>query len=393
MTTPRHEALEAAIDAAPDDVERWLVYADWLMQQGHPRGEVIRLDVEASRQGDARQAAELEARADDIAAQLPLERALGSSRRRPSGTGAGAKSPWGSREATASAGEGVQEAEVDAGRSAAGIPSASLASAAAERSFGFITCARLGYRTPDFRPERPSDDIPRSAAPLERWAKWLSHADARFLHELTLQTPGPGEWARVLDLLRGCALPRLRRVFLYAREYAALPGGEVLPHPVRALRLEAGQLGAEPLRAPRLEVLDVDAAGFEPSLLDALAASTLPALATFRLSARYTPLAPRLRPLLSARWPGLRHLALHGLVLWPEDLRALARAGLLAGLSSLDLSSSVFPEPASDAVLTDLADVAAAARGLERLVVGNCQLPPASVDGLRSRLAGLVVSG
>lgn len=37
------EELLAAIIAAPDDVERRLVYADWLLEQGDPRGELIHL--------------------------------------------------------------------------------------------------------------------------------------------------------------------------------------------------------------------------------------------------------------------------------------------------------------------------------------------------------------
>jgi len=37
----RNPALEDAIREAPDDVDGYLVYADWLQQQGDPRGELI----------------------------------------------------------------------------------------------------------------------------------------------------------------------------------------------------------------------------------------------------------------------------------------------------------------------------------------------------------------
>jgi uncharacterized protein (TIGR02996 family) len=37
-------ALEAAIEAAPDDDATWSVYADWLQQQGDPRGELAAVD-------------------------------------------------------------------------------------------------------------------------------------------------------------------------------------------------------------------------------------------------------------------------------------------------------------------------------------------------------------
>jgi uncharacterized protein (TIGR02996 family) len=39
--TARNEEMEAAIEQAPSDPERFLVYADWLQQQGDPRGELI----------------------------------------------------------------------------------------------------------------------------------------------------------------------------------------------------------------------------------------------------------------------------------------------------------------------------------------------------------------
>jgi uncharacterized protein (TIGR02996 family) len=332
VSTPRHASLEAAIAAAPDDVERWLVYADWLQQQGHPRGELIRLDVESARTADSAQQATLREHAAALAAALPFDRALGPS---------------------------------------------------ARRTCGFVTHATLGYASTDFVAERPGDAFLAGDARLERLGPLLAHDDGRYLAELALQTAGPGDWAEALALVRARAPASLRRLSLYARQAAELPGGEVLPDSVRALRLEAGQLGAEAVQAPRLTVLDVEAAGFEPSVMDALAASALPALTTLRVSARYTPLAPSLRPLLSAQWPALTHLALHGLVLWPEDLRALARSGLLARLSSLDLSSSAF--------LAGLSRVAEAAGALERLDVSGCQLLPAQVDALRVQLPRVAV--
>lgn len=342
MTTLRHAELEAAIAAAPADAERWLVYADWLLQQGAPRGELIRLDVEVTRAPDGARQAELRAHAAAIAAALPFDSALGPSSR---------------------------------------------------RTFGFVTAATLGYAAPDFVGEHPSDAFLAGDARLERLGPLLAHDDARYLDSLSLPTAGPGDWAAALALVRARAPASLRRLSLFARQSAELPGGDVLPAGLHALRLEAGQLGAEPLRASALAVLDVEAAGFEPSVTDALGASELPALSTLRLSARYTPLAPALRPLLSARWPKLAHVALHGLVLWPEDLKALARSGVVARLASLDLSSSVFPEPSSDGVVTGLVAVARAATALGRLDVSGCQLPPASLAALRAALPGVTVAG
>jgi uncharacterized protein (TIGR02996 family) len=43
ITGARNEELEAAIRAAPEAIEPYLVYADWLQSRGDPRGELITL--------------------------------------------------------------------------------------------------------------------------------------------------------------------------------------------------------------------------------------------------------------------------------------------------------------------------------------------------------------
>lgn len=59
LPDPRERVLEAAIHDAPDDDGTWMVYADWLLAQGHPRGELIAAALHAN----ANQAAAREARA------------------------------------------------------------------------------------------------------------------------------------------------------------------------------------------------------------------------------------------------------------------------------------------------------------------------------------------
>jgi len=46
-TEPRNDELEAAIDASPDDSEPSSVLADWLADRGHPRGELVALQLRA----------------------------------------------------------------------------------------------------------------------------------------------------------------------------------------------------------------------------------------------------------------------------------------------------------------------------------------------------------
>lgn len=41
LPDPRDATLETAIHDAPEDDATWMVYADWLLAQGHPRGELI----------------------------------------------------------------------------------------------------------------------------------------------------------------------------------------------------------------------------------------------------------------------------------------------------------------------------------------------------------------
>ncbi len=42
-------ALEAAIDASPDDASRYAVLGDWYAEAGHPRGELIALQLDSQR--------------------------------------------------------------------------------------------------------------------------------------------------------------------------------------------------------------------------------------------------------------------------------------------------------------------------------------------------------
>lgn len=54
------EALEAAIDDAPDDSARYAVLSDWLQQQGDPRGELMALQLPPPHDSAARRAREAE---------------------------------------------------------------------------------------------------------------------------------------------------------------------------------------------------------------------------------------------------------------------------------------------------------------------------------------------
>ncbi len=48
------ESLEARLRAHPDDPEAWMVYGDWLQEQGDRRGELIMLEARAAERADVR---------------------------------------------------------------------------------------------------------------------------------------------------------------------------------------------------------------------------------------------------------------------------------------------------------------------------------------------------
>lgn len=68
MTEPFDPALEARIDDDPDDDARFHAYAEWLVAQGSPRGELARVQLARAREDSpelaAREATLLEAHAD-----------------------------------------------------------------------------------------------------------------------------------------------------------------------------------------------------------------------------------------------------------------------------------------------------------------------------------------
>jgi uncharacterized protein (TIGR02996 family) len=65
--SPLQQALEAALVEDPDDLAAHMAYADYLMEQGDPRGELIQLELEHERlPGDSRRRAVLRKRAQEL---------------------------------------------------------------------------------------------------------------------------------------------------------------------------------------------------------------------------------------------------------------------------------------------------------------------------------------
>lgn len=51
--SPRNVELEAAIGEAIDDLDRYEVYADWLLEKGEPRGELVQAQCRLEREGES----------------------------------------------------------------------------------------------------------------------------------------------------------------------------------------------------------------------------------------------------------------------------------------------------------------------------------------------------
>lgn len=230
-TVPKatNPALEAAIADDPDDLARWLVYADWLQAAGDPRGELIVVQ-EAALGSDAARAREAEL--------------LGQHERYLLGVVADAR-------------------------------------AFVELRFrrGFIHAVTV-------------DTVQFMSDPSLLLAEVLRLPSARFLGELTLPSLGWGEdegYAPFVRVLREAGpRPTLRRLAIGVARAAAeepvwtsaldlSPLDGLYPN-LRSLVVRADPLVPGSLEFPRLEELQIEGASTSPSLATSLEAGRLPRL-------------------------------------------------------------------------------------------------------------------
>ncbi|MEZ4237041.1 MAG: TIGR02996 domain-containing protein [Myxococcota bacterium] len=210
----RNPALEAAVVADPDRVDAFLVYGDWLLEQGDPRGQLSTLD---------------RALADD---------------------------PWGDRGAALRA---ERSALFEAHRDELLGP---LAEHVDERrlrvtwAHGFLREARVGWR--------PAS-VHAGEDPFDVLTTLLAHPSARLLHTLTL---GPAEALPALvDALVAAPPPALRRLTIgvgagrapYFADVGALSAlSDAVPN-LRELVIRGTTASLGALALPALERLDLGA--------------------------------------------------------------------------------------------------------------------------------------
>lgn len=281
---PRDADLERSIHDNPDDDQAWLVYADLLIERGHPRGQLVALESAPVKNIVQRAEREAEARRMRHAAGDLLAGSL-------------------------------------AGRSGLNL----------KWKRGFIHSAKIAG---SFAPEAAADLV----------VDLLAHPSARFLRELEIacfheDTTDHRLFAALV--LHAPAPPPLRRLWIVESNNVLLGDigalGTVFPQ-LEQVRLH-GQCRLDGLALPRVHWFDHDTTVLGADVVRALATAPWPALHTLDLDCDACTL-----PFGEFAWvlelPKLSTLRLRGATFANELVAALARHPIAAQIDRLDLGSA-----------------------------------------------------
>ncbi|HEX4422037.1 MAG TPA: TIGR02996 domain-containing protein [Kofleriaceae bacterium] len=292
-------ALEAAIVADPNDTEAYAVYADWLQQQGDPRGELITLSLARD-------------------AELAREPEAGAKRR--------------STLSLAIARHAERHAAALLGPLAALVPDVrDLASGPFTWRSGFIH--RLALDNPRGR------DLGAIVGDV------LRHPSGRFLRELVIRAERIDDAHRVIDVLCERAPATLLELDLEVRgeplDVSALwPAVPAL----RRVNLAARAFDLGAVHAPAAERARFATARLSVAAVRAIALAPWPALARLelRFGGRFEPSSSTVDDLRSllvrGDLPALTHLKLRGCTYAGEALALIATGPLARQLVVVDLS-------------------------------------------------------
>ena len=293
---PRDEALERAIHDSPEDDQAWLVYADFLIERGHPRGPMVALESAPVKNIVQRAEREAETRKLRHAASDVLLGSLAGRR--------GLSLRW---------------------------------------KRGFIYNAIIHGAFDHDGAEALLVDL-------------LAHPSARFLRELELACfrDDGREDHRLLAalLLHTPALPPLRKLVVDAKAtdiHTAL--GDIAALGMRYPQLEHVRLDGVRCRLDGLALSRVTHFHLDSDSVDdnmgALAAAPWPALKMLRLELRESRL-----PFSELAWvlelPALRELRLHSTTVATELLAALVTRPIAGQIEALDFAGSALDEHAID---------------------------------------------
>jgi len=338
----RHDGLEAAIREDRDDPAPYQVYADWLLGEGSPFGELLML---AQRKQPRRALA--------IAKQVGL----------PSPDMA----TYGWR-------HGLWqwlriENEDD------WMDAAFDVRPFARALFGSPLCAALEeLRVGIVRWDHNFDDVPAilDEAGRHAWARDLLRLHLGDVpHDVDMSHHVIGDvGARIAR-----AFPKLVRLKLHSGE--------------QRWRTRKETFGIAGLALPQLGELVIETCAMTRKRVRALADAALPALARLELWFGVTDASGAdIAALLDGRFPALRHLALRNSELGPELARVLPASAAARQLVTLDLSMGTLDDIEAGA----LAAEARRFPRLERLVVDDTYLTRAGVRALRAAFSGAKVS-
>ncbi len=311
----RDAKLEAAIDEDPDDVARYLVYADWLQAQGDPRGELIVLQ-HAKPAGVKKF---LDKHAAHFFGKLADARDLLEAYEGPIGK----PTTW---------------------------------------RWGYLRALWLSNKYDRSNMHGGTKPAIEVADALD-WL--LGHSSTRFLRELTVgivsyEGNGYGEVARVIGKH---PLPTLWKLTLgdFHSEETELnwsdmgnisPLYKAVPN-LESLTLRSGSMALGKIDLPKLRELRIISGGFDRASIKAILAAKWPQLDTLSIQlGRETAFTVKdLAPLLDgAAFPKLVHLGLGNTMISDAICGALAGSKIAARLESLDLSEGTMGDAGATAL-------------------------------------------
>ena len=308
----RNPALEAAIIERPEEPAGYQIYADWLQDEGEPRGALIALQSASSPSSDKAEEQLFKAHP-----QLRPRRMHELRRKK------------------------------NAAREITAYPLLSW-------FCGFITAARIA---------RPSSKSPCTMRDLS-W-DLLSSPSSRFLRSLWVGADGEGpsyDFSPVVEVLLKTRPQHLSTLILSevpkspaeltTSTLGALHGlCEALPG-LTDLTLRAGSMELEPLDHAQLTYLKIQSAGMTEPNVRALTEAETPRLARLELSTGQSPLPSLGGLFFEARLASLKHLGITHTEGTEALLDELLRSRLLKQLEVLDLSQGSIDDEAATRLLS-----------------------------------------
>ncbi|AKQ67207.1 Molybdate metabolism regulator [Myxococcus hansupus] len=326
--------LEAAILKDPDNVDAYLVYADWLQSQGDPRGELIAIQHAAS-QASGAEATTLKKKATAL---IKKHQSL----------------------LFGELADAVKEGELTA-----------------EWHLGFIRSVRMGQK--DYDSERDLGELTQEL---------LALPSARFIRGITVgmaSFDGENEYGDVISAIaKAGGSKTLQDLFIGDFEYpddteiswthltdisSAL---KVLPN-LRTLRLRGGELALGDVDLPELREFTVETGGLPLNAVKSIASAKWPKLEKLEIwfgSDNYGAEGgvEDIQPILDGQGlPNLKHLGLRNSEFTDALAQALPSAVVLPRLEKLDISMGTLTNEGAKA----LADHAAAFAHLKQLDVSE----------------------